>query len=780
MCAVGWGGRILHYDGKRWQVMNSGVSGDLSGVGGGSATDVFAVGVKGTLLHYDGSNWTPVNTGSSNDLNSVWGSSESDVYIVGDNGTILHSAPPSPGKLEFDRSSYRTDEGKGNQTITVIRTEGASGTVTVDYFISDGSATEGNDYRGSSGTLTFGEGERQKTFEISILDDTLAEMSETVLMALSNPTGGATLGSQSSSVLSIADNDGIEWTRMNSGATQTLTQIWGISETDIFAVGDNGTLLRYDSGNWILMSGRTTEGLHGVWGNSGTNVFAVGDKGTILRYDGNAWNLMETGTTDGLQGIWGSSGTDVFAVGDNGVVLHYDGSGWTPMNQGKTEGLHGVWGSSGTDVFAAGDNGTILHYDGNGWHSLSTGITIGLRGVWGSSKTDIFAVGDNGTILHYDGSNWTLMNGDTDRHLWHVWGTAGTDVFAVGNLGTILHYDGTRWTPMGSGTEEKLIGVWAGSEANAFAVGEAGTILRHKGMTNTAPVADAGPRQRVEGKAEVVLDGSNSSDLDDGIVSYRWTQKGGPEVTLSDPDSVKPTFMAPKAEPGGVSLIFQLSVRDRGGLEDTDTVIVSVTPDNLPPSAHAGPDQTIMGGMPVTLNASDSTDPDDEIVSYEWTQIQGTPEVILSDPMAVKPTFTAPHVKPGGSSLTFRLTVTDRSGLEDMDTTIVNVMSVNLPPMADAGPDQTVRAGTGVTLDGSGSVDQDDGIVSYVWKQQSGPPVILSNPREIQCAFVAPGVGPEGVDLVFRLTVTDSDGLAHSDTVTIHVKEQNDALHRTP
>jgi uncharacterized repeat protein (TIGR01451 family) len=63
--------------------------------------------------------------------------------------------------------------------------------------------------------------------------------------------------------------------------------------------------------------------LKGVWGSGGSDVFAVGDVGTILHYDGAAWSAMSSGTSGGFRGVWGSSGGDVFAVGSNGTILHY-------------------------------------------------------------------------------------------------------------------------------------------------------------------------------------------------------------------------------------------------------------------------------------------------------------------------------------------------------------------------------------------------------------------------------------------------------------------------
>jgi len=135
--------------------------------------------------------------------------------------------------------------------------------------------------------------------------------------------------------------------------------------------------------------------------------------------------------------------------------------------------------------------------------------------------------------------------------------------------------------------------------------------------------------------------------------------------------------------------------------------------ENQPPVADAGAAQEVNEGTTVTLNGSESSAPDDGIASYEWLQTSGA-EVTLSNPGSVQPTFV-PDVGIEGESFTFQLTVTDHGGLKVSDTCTVNVLWVNAPPEADAGDDQTAAEGITVTLDGSDSSDDDDGIATFHW-----------------------------------------------------------------
>jgi hypothetical protein len=190
---------------------------------------------------------------------------------------------------------------------------------------------------------------------------------------------------------------------------------------------------------------------------------------------------------------------------------------------------------------------------------------------------------------------------------------------------------------------------------------------------NDPPTADAGPDQNVDEETTVRLDGSNSSDPDDGIEFYRWKQTAGPSVSLSNPTDDQPTFSAPTVGSNGDSFTFELTVTDYGSLQSTNTTIVNVIWLNDPPAANAGDDQTVLEKSAVTLNGSNSSDPDDGIASYQWKQVAGQ-SVTFSDPTDDQPTFVAPSFDDSGDQpLIFELIVTDDGGLQSSDSTNVSV-----------------------------------------------------------------------------------------------------------
>lgn len=285
--------------------------------------------------------------------------------------------------------------------------------------------------------------------------------------------------------------------------------------------------------------------------------------------------------------------------------------------------------------------------------------------------------------------------------------------------------------------------------------------------SNQPPLSNAGPDQNVKEGITVTLSGANSTDPEGGALTYSWSQVSGTQVTLGNPSASQTSFTPPNVGPDGESLGFQLTVTDPGGLQSSDTCLVNVLWINQPPVATAGTDQSVNEGAVVTLNGSGSTDPDGFALHYEWVQTGGT-LIALSSCSAAQPTFAAPNVGQDGETLTFQLTVTDSGDLQARDSCIVNVVWVNQPPAANAGPDQNVNQGVSVILDGTGSTDPDGGTLAFSWLQTAGAPVTLDNPRSAQPRFAA-DTGGSSSTLVFRLTVTDQEGLSASDQCSVAV-----------
>lgn len=147
---------------------------------------------------------------------------------------VAGGAADSPGSLSFTVSNFSVSEAGGNATITARRTGGDDGAVSVQYATANGSATAGSDYTTKTGTLSWPDNDdNNKTFTVAITNDTADEANETVQLSLSNPTGGATLGSPSSATLTINDNDGGGGGGTTAPAAPSLLKARGASTTEI-------------------------------------------------------------------------------------------------------------------------------------------------------------------------------------------------------------------------------------------------------------------------------------------------------------------------------------------------------------------------------------------------------------------------------------------------------------------------------------------------------------------------------------------------------------------
>ena len=233
------------------------------------------------------------------------------------------------------------------------------------------------------------------------------------------------------------------------------------------------------------------------------------------------------------------------------------------------------------------------------------------------------------------------------------------------------------------------------------------------------------------------------------------------------PDFSRAYFTAPTVTNGdSKTLTFDLTVSDKFGGSDTDSVTITVTPVNNKPSANAGPDQSVDEQTEVTL-AGSGKDPNGDTLSYSWGQTGGAPVELSSNDVA-NPSFIAPVVKNGETkTVTFKLTVSDGLGGKASDSVTIKINPVNEAPVADAGSDQTVTEKTVARLAGSAS-DADGDAVTFKWKQTDGPAVTLSSTTGQYPTFTAPEV-TDDVTLTFQLVANDGMTNSEPDTVTITV-----------
>ena len=182
----------------------------------------------------------------------------------------------------------------------------------------------------------------------------------------------------------ILHYNGSVWAVVSSQTDQNLRDIFSFEGGDIWAVGAGGTIMRRGELDWgqIMVTPQVTppaeEGgdpevtlfesdLYGVWGATPDDVWAVGANGKVIRWNGTEWlEFQEAAFGITLRSIWGRSADDIWAVGLQGHVIHWDGTAWNEWATGSVATLYAIDGDHGSSsVRIAGDIGTVLYlYEG--------------------------------------------------------------------------------------------------------------------------------------------------------------------------------------------------------------------------------------------------------------------------------------------------------------------------------------------------------------------------------------------------------------------------------
>jgi len=262
--------------------------------------------------------------------------------------------------------------------------------------------------------------------------------------------------------------------------------------------------------------------------------------------------------------------------------------------------------------------------------------------------------------------------------------------------------------------------------------------------------------------------GFGAADTTDGQGDYAFTEVPlGPddadrewEIT-ADPDDLDPQTRAVVAKAGEVvrlDFVF-------GG--------------NQAPVADAGDDVNAVTGQSVSLDGSDSFDPDGDLITFDWSLDRGSrpaastlTDADLQGADSAMPSFT-PDVD---GAYSVELVVNDGELDSPPDSVQVEARTPNSPPNADAGETQSVFLGDPVQLDASGSSDPDGGPqpLAFAWRFVSLPAGSALGDADIAGADSADAGFTPDVEGVYVLAVDASDGEAiDSDEVEIRVEHRN-------
>lgn len=278
---------------------------------------------------------------------------------------------------------------------------------------------------------------------------------------------------------------------------------------------------------------------------------------------------------------------------------------------------------------------------------------------------------------------------------------------------------------------------------------------------NNSPVAEAGPNQEVDERGFITLQGSGSDDDGDSL-TYSWSQH--PEISFDNQTSPTPTITTSSVT-SDTTITVTLTVDD-GTATGMDTMILTIRDVVTEPTVWVGPDKTVKEGGQVSI-AWSASDPEDNFLSYAWSQQPTHPQITLINPDLSPTTFTAPQVD---DDTTFTLTLIVTAGTDTIADSLAVTVKNNRPPAVDAGLDQTVNERDTVILSGSANDPDADDNLTYKWLQDYGTSVILTDDDTASSRFAAPGVTSDE-ELVFSLTVTDDSGESAEGILTVTVRD---------
>jgi len=423
-------------------------------------------------------------------------------------GTNANDDADFPGILAFTSASFDVDEDVGTFGVTVTRPGGGTaGTVSVQCTVADGSAMSPDDYTATSPqTLVWVDGESgEKTCDVMVDDDSDPESQETVMLSLSNVTGGAKIGTPSTATLNINDNDTV--------ADSVPHDITGDGKSDV--------LIRHSSTNaWYLygLNGRTVEsrGGIGMTGNGLWQTRGIGDftgDGTsdvlIRNTSTGSWYLNELdGRTISSRGTVGMTSNqnwefvgaaDVTGDGRSDVLVrHNSTNAWYLYElNGRTVLSRGGIGMTGNGAWVPQ---AVADFTGDGTADVLIRNTN--TGAWYLNELDGRTISSRGTVGMTSNLNWEFVgagdvtgDGRADvlvRHnstnAWYLYELNGRTVVSRGGIGMTGN---GAWEPQqvedftGDGTADVMIrhtttGGWYLNELDGRTISGRGSV----GMTN--------------------------------------------------------------------------------------------------------------------------------------------------------------------------------------------------------------------------------------------------------------------------------------------------------
>ncbi len=743
----------------------------------------FTVLVKGDTVHE--SDETVVITFSEPNNAAFAGG---DTTITG-TGTIENDDDPVLS-ISAETSIAEGDSGTTALTWFVVLTPASSDTVTVKYAdAGTGTATSGTDYVAvTAETLTFDPGDTVKTVRVTVNGDTDDEPNETVVIKLSDPdnaqfAGGAATAEGTGTI----ENDDDPVITIDAPVVVEQDTTLSFTVTLSAASSDTITVKYADAGTGTATSGTDYDAL-----TAGTLTFDPGDTEKTIPVTVNndtdiemhetvVIKLSEPTEAQFADGATELAGTGTIRSDDSVLRLSVasddegdDGTSTVSFTvtlcNSPTDGLAGMTVRYRDVTATAG--GSDLAASGTDYAAISDGVLEFASGEC-SKTVKVSVIGDRDDepderiVLEFHDPSGALFIGyvDTERKTAVIPNDDGTSArrrtlsinsptVAEGDDGTttltfeVVRNGGTKsvvkvdYADAGTGT--------AISGEDYEAIGTGTLTFNHDETRKTIEV-------KVNADTAAELDETVVIELSNPYNAALATDSTGTGTITNDDDAVLTIEGASvdegDGEDGATAVYLAFTVRLIGTVADTVTVDY----------ADAGTGTATSGEDYVAISTGTISFPPGETLQTLRLTVHGDTTVEPHETAVIVLSNPAKAVFAGGVA-----TVTGTGTIRDDDGIPAPPVDTSGTPVADAGADLEVDPEAPVALDGSGSSDPDDDTLTFAWSRAAGAAVALAGTDTAAPSFTAPW---QPGDLVFRLTVTDPDGLAASDEVTVTVRD---------
>jgi hypothetical protein len=175
--------------------------------------------------------------------------------------------------------------------------------------------------------------------------------------------------------------------------------------------GDAGVLLRAEGTQVTALASPTNENLTDIWGSSDADVWAVGTAGTLLHWDGFVWSPRNSpaGST-ALRAVSGVSATSAWAGGAGGLLLHWDGTSWAAVPSSTTADVADIWAAGPTEAWVAAGN-TALRCTPSGCVTVpGPSASFAPKRVSGAAPDDVYFLSGEREVLRWNSSTWETLD----------------------------------------------------------------------------------------------------------------------------------------------------------------------------------------------------------------------------------------------------------------------------------------------------------------------------------------------------------------------------------